>query len=307
MCDQHHKRDTNRFCTNQSASNPTITIVNSRWVNAYESAAHIINDYYDEKICGVGPTTMTFVEKLQSLVGVDIEKKKVTDWSRSLEAIVDESIPTDHKQYLNACTLIYEYRETKQIEPLLRLYTLDTKFYTVISQEKEKTKTLLAALKYYLSTISNRAFEGYCYRGLIMKRQDLEPYRWALANEKYNLETCTFWSTSADQQVARAFTCEGQQLEQTLARVIMVFHFAYQCSTAISLFKQPCLSHFEDEREVLILPGTVFRVTRINKDDEASLHEIYLEQLDAKNELEGLHDDIRQGRTDDFCNNFTDS
>ncbi|CAF1640851.1 unnamed protein product [Rotaria magnacalcarata] len=307
MGDQHHKRDTNRFCTNQSASNPTIAAIKSRWVNAYECTAHIQNDYYRENFCDMGPTSLTLVETFQSLFGVDIEKKKVKNWSIILEAIVDESIRTDHQQYLHACELIYQYRETKRIEPLLRLYTLDTNFYTVMSREKEKTKSLLTALQYHLSTISSRAFEGYCYRGLTMEPQDLEPYRWSLENEKCHLATCTFWSTSIDQEVARAFASDGQQLEQNLNRVIIVFHFTYPCSTAIALFQQPCLSYFEDEREVLILPGTVFRVTRINKDDEASLFEVYVEQLDVREELSDVGDFIMQSRWDDLADNFTDS
>ncbi|CAF3332767.1 unnamed protein product [Rotaria socialis] len=176
-----------------------------------------------------------------------------------------------------------------------------------MSREKEKTKFLLEALKYDLPTISSRFFEGHCYRGLTMERPDLEPYRWALENKKCHLETNTFWSTSIDQDVATAFSGEGQQLEQKLVRVIMVFHFIYRCSTAIALFRQPCLSYFEDEREVLILPGTVFRVTRINKDDEATLYKVYLEQLDVREELRDLHDDIIQSRVDNFVENFTDS
>ncbi len=48
----------------------------------------------------------------------------------------------------------------------------------------------------------------------------------------------------------------------------MKFCFLKTCSTAIRLYAVPpdlpCISDFEDEKEVLILPGTVFRVANIH-------------------------------------------
>jgi hypothetical protein len=284
------------------------TIVNSRWVAAHRSTHHIVMDHYREEFCDGGPRAMTFGEALKSLVGIDYEKKKVEKWARILESIVDESIPTDHNQYLHACRLIDEYIRTKQIEPLLRLYTLQTNFYTVLTQDKEKTKSLFTPIMYHLPTISSRAFEGHSYRGLTMGEQDFEAYRWAFGNSKErHLGTNTFWSTSIDQQVAKIFSGEDQKPVKGQLRVLMEFHFTYPCSTAIALFKQPRISHFEDEEEVLILPGTVFRVTKIEEANDSLLHKVYLERLDVREEINEMIDFVVDNRIDDFMNNLCDS
>jgi hypothetical protein len=50
-------------------------------------------------------------------------------------------------------------------------------------------------------------------------------------------------------------------------KVLMEFSFPKICSTAIQLYSippdLPCISNFEDEKEVLIIPGTIFRVENI--------------------------------------------
>ena len=42
------------------------------------------------------------------------------------------------------------------------------------------------------------------------------------------------------------------------------------------------ISDFEDEREVLILPETLFHVTKVNIDEVSGQHTIYLENLATK-------------------------
>lgn len=307
----HHPqptRGTNRFCTDQHVSVSMQAIHNSHYVTGHQNIGHIEQKLYRETFCDDGPRALTFIEGLKSFVGIDIEKKKVEEWSSKLETIVEKTIQTNDRQYWNACQLLYQYRTTRKVEHLLRLYTLETNFYRDLPKGAEKTESLATPIMYHLSTVSSRAFQGYCHRGLTMKEEDFEIYWWSLKNKKgCHLETNTFWSTSIDPIVAACFFGEGQRLEKGQLGIIMEFHFTYPCSTAIALFQSPSLSQFQDEEEVLILPGTVFQVTEIETGDDRSRRVVHLERLDTREEMQEMCDFVTQSRLDDFRDNFCNS
>ncbi|CAF1363438.1 unnamed protein product [Rotaria sp. Silwood1] len=88
------------------------------------------------------------------------------------------------------------------------------------------------------------------------------------------------------EKVALAFAdVEGGQTGNfNRIRVLMAMNFRTTCPTAIRLYKTSentqCLSLYEEELEVLLLPGTTFRVTSI--DMMNSLYIIYLKNILTK-------------------------
>lgn len=133
---------------------------------------------------------------------------------------------------------------------------------------------------YKLGRLQKRAYQGYTFRGLTMTPKDLRAYRWAFKHKGSILTIQCFGSTSVDENVARGFldssSCPG-------IPVLMVFNFAEKCDTALQLFRLsdtlPSISDFEDEREVLVLPWTLFRVTEIKIDEVSGQHTIYLDNI----------------------------
>jgi hypothetical protein len=108
-----------------------------------------------------------------------------------------------------------------------------------------------------------------CYRGVGITQDDLRIYRWSLKYDSV-IATETFCSTSSDQSVAEMF---AQATSLDKMSVLLIFTFPERCDTAIDLGKQPSISEFGDEAEVLIGPNSLFTVARI---EIAGTYIIYL-------------------------------
>ncbi|CAF4988419.1 unnamed protein product [Rotaria sp. Silwood1] len=109
----------------------------------------------------------------------------------------------------------------------------------------------------HLPNLKERFFKGRVYRGVHMTYEVLLVYQMAMETPGTVLQTRSFSSTSINRCVAE--------------------HFAHL--EKISNDK-PCLSEYEDENEVLILPWTLFEVKHIrNATDEDDLFTIYLTNI----------------------------
>ena len=98
------------------------------------------------------------------------------------------------------------------------------------------------------------------------------------------LQTSSFSSTSMDRQVAEDFAISKKKRHEIDLCVLFIFDFPEVCDQAINLSRisidTPCLSEYEDEKEVLILPWTLFEVTRVRKaTNEDELYTIYLTNM----------------------------
>jgi len=95
------------------------------------------------------------------------------------------------------------------------------------------------------------------------------------------LQTSSFSSTSMDRYIAEQFAYLKTEKNAKDLCVLFIFDFPEICDQAINLSRlsidTPCLSEYEDEKEVLILPWTLFEVTRVRKaTDDDDLYTIYL-------------------------------
>ncbi len=91
-----------------------------------------------------------------------------------------------------------------------------------------------------------------------------------------------FASTSIDQNVAEQFSNKSTSSDRI--STMLIFHFPQPCDTAINLsaiaeYQLPCISMYEDEKEVLLAPRTSFKVTKIEADKCRNRYTIYLENL----------------------------
>ncbi|CAF4129538.1 unnamed protein product [Rotaria sp. Silwood2] len=197
----------------------------------------------------------------------------------------------------------------------IKAYTLTNCFYKVLNkhlalyilQYFDTTKDFssnyrlvnclvhIITLLIYHPNLPQYQYQGLCYRGMRITQNDLDQY---LSNQ--HILNRSFLSTSIDRGVAEMFAGEGQQSKM---RYTPKDHYAlqYSClcqylikqnSTAINI---QSLSTKLDEKEILILPFTVFKVIAIKRnyldDPTASISiEIELEECedpnDNKNESE---------------------
>ncbi|CAF3331092.1 unnamed protein product [Rotaria socialis] len=198
----------------------------------------------------------------------------------ALQNLLDEYVTPQHSSYRCCCELLQQYVEQGKIEDLLKLYTMETPFY---HQLLISSSPLGFPFFLHLSELKQRFYEGYSYRGAGLTMSELETYRWVLKKKNSILSSLPFSSTSIVREVAEKF-CEKSALSSDKQRVLFIYHFPQPCSTAINLseipeYKLPCISFFENEKEVLVSTRTYFKVTKIESDECKVQYVISLEAL----------------------------
>ncbi|CAF3500258.1 unnamed protein product [Rotaria sp. Silwood2] len=184
--------------------------------------------------------------------------------------------------YIKINDLIKEYEENdNSIEQLLHLYTLETKFYRML---KRDCLPLAIPLFIQLPKLKERYFRGRVYRGMHMIYEELLIYQRAMKIPGTVLQTRSFSSTSMNRSIAEEFAYLQEKTNKKKFCVLLVFDFPNICDQAINLTRvsidKPCLSEYEDEQEVLILPWTLFEVKLIQEAaDEDDLCTIYLTNI----------------------------
>ncbi|CAF2838300.1 unnamed protein product [Rotaria sp. Silwood2] len=135
-----------------------------------------------------------------------------------------------------------------------------------------------------LETLKDRFFQVQSYRSLSMTNKNIDEYKWALHNRGTLIEIKTLSSTSVNPKVAYKFA-SGQKTNNTYRhRVICEFHFDHRCSTAIDLRRNPdkyllCLSAYENEAKILVLPGTLFEVRDVHQAKDTGRYTIILQNI----------------------------
>ncbi|CAF1359163.1 unnamed protein product [Rotaria sordida] len=211
----------------------------------------------------------------------------------------------------------------------IKAYTLTNCFYKILNkhlalyivQYFDTTKNFssnyrlvnclvhIVTLLIYHPNLSQYQYQGLCYRGMRITQNDLDQY---LSNQ--HILNRSFLSTLIDCKVAEMFAGEGQQSQVRytpkdhcpLQYSCLCQYLIKQNSTAINI---QSLSTRPDEKEVLILPFTVFKVITIKQnylyDPKASISiEIELEECedpnDNKNELENSETSRISSTNDDI-------
>jgi hypothetical protein len=187
----------------------------------------------------------------------------------SLETFLDTNVDREEPMYDRVRSLFDEFKNKRNIESLFTLYTLETPIYRALQDD---CKSFTALLYMHLPDLKDRAYTGITYRGGRMTENDIQAYRWALAQEGRVLETRTIQSTSKNKRKALEFA-EKPNHSKPLA-VLLIFDFPELCRTAIDLNKvsetKTVLSEFQDEEEVTLLPFTLFKVAEIKVDKSAN-------------------------------------
>ncbi|CAF4821761.1 unnamed protein product [Rotaria sp. Silwood1] len=210
----------------------------------------------------------------------------------TIEAYFKEAI--DQQDYLTYFIKAYTLPSGfhRVLNKHLALYVLD---YFDESKNFLSTYRLVNCLAHmvtlliYHPNLSQYRYQGLCYRGMIITQNDLDRYQ---LNQ--HILNRSFLSTSIDRQVAKMFAGEGQQSQmrhtpggqRALQYSCLCQYLVKQNSTAINI---ECLSMNPEEKEILILPFTVFKVTNIKRnyfeDITSSISvEIELEECEDPND-----------------------
>ncbi|CAF1600798.1 unnamed protein product [Didymodactylos carnosus] len=291
-CLFHRPNDAKGFCADENISD-TFDVI--RRGESEGQDKDFVKDKWLE-----GHTTSDDIEKAKKKVNVGkmffqsslimaawtMGRKYATD-ARIIEkinSILLEHVTPAHSEYEKCLSLMNKTYKEGRPEYLLRLYSLETPFYRTLPDVHKHVEYAFQGLLYVLlRKIKSCYFQGVSYRGVKMTNEDLRGYRWTFRSAGV-IETRTFCSTSSDRGVAEQFADTSTTDVDDKESVLMMFHFGEKCDTAINLNKLspdlPCISEYEDEAEVLLLPLTFFNVKQIEQ--TSSYLAISLENVPSK-------------------------
>jgi hypothetical protein len=192
-------------------------------------------------------------------------------------------VPANHPDYIAAKSLFEKFRDQENVGELIRLYTLETPLYKALQRNVD---SFAIELYSHLSLLEERAFKGgKTYRGLTMTDESVNCYRWAAKNKGRMIEIKTMTSTSLEEKVAIKFVKDNLVSGSEEHGVVCILEFPDVCYTAIDLNMGESLSRFPQEKEILLLPGTLFEVREVTKDDKTGWYNIRLENVPVPHKI----------------------
>lgn len=170
------------------------------------------------------------------------------------------------------------------MDQLIRLYTLETPLYDALQHNVD---SFAIELYSHLSSLKDRAFRsGITYRGLTMTNDNIKAYRWAANDKNRIIEIKTMVSTSLLKDIAIRFAQKKTFVDViNIHRVLCVLEFPNVCYTAIDLNVITPLSAYPHEKEILLLPGTLFEVREVSVDNENGWYTIRLENIPVSQKI----------------------
>ncbi|CAF2034005.1 unnamed protein product [Rotaria socialis] len=274
--------NSNRF-TDDDTNNGCLELISEKKIE--ENTNNNIPNSWIEGYKNIGKDFETkgikFIVRAQMTKYYLTSLQRSNDCARELRRILKLSVPSNHPDYKIACRLFDEYCSRNQIEHLIRLYTLETGFYHALHSNVE---IFTVEIYSQLQNLKDRFFQGKTYRGLSMTTKDIDDYKWGVHNQGTLIEIKTLTSTSIDSKVAYEFARGKKTNNTNCHRVICELHFDRSCSTAIDLRRHAdknllCLSAYEDEAEVLVLPGTLFKVQDVSQEKDTGRYTIVLQNM----------------------------
>ncbi|CAM4939572.1 unnamed protein product [Rotaria socialis] len=195
-----------------------------------------------------------------------------------------QSLP-DPKMRQNCLKFMNEASRRKSIEPLITLYTSEEAgLYRPLNQQLASSPTEAQTsphlcdrfvMEFCLkrNELKQLAFIGTSYRGATLAVADIAVYRSALQNSSTPvLGLKAFTSTSIDPLIALSFAMKNP-ISQDERHVLFVFEVTKASST---IFGIENISIYTQEREVLILPGTLFVVVDVQEKVDLNITQIVL-------------------------------
>jgi hypothetical protein len=191
----------------------------------------------------------------------------------------------DPEKYAKTMESVNKAKQRNSIEPLITLYTSESAgfyrpFNKLLGQSSSNTEISEHLCDRYIiefhirhQELKQRAFTGTVYRGATISINDLIIYQHAMeSNPSGVLGFRSFTSTSRDIFVALKFALHNP-LNEGQKHVLFIFEIREKSPT---IFGVDDVSIYGHEQEVLILPGNLFTVTKIEEQLHPPITKIYL-------------------------------
>ena len=182
-----------------------------------------------------------------------------------------------------------------RIKYWLRAYTLETKFYKDMNSDlmKDNIKPYIPYIQLLYSGLKlndyNYSYTDDLYRGTLIKIKEINKILTYMKNKNKSdfpaavIYSKAFMSFSLDKNIALKFMQEKQPVENKTVRVLYILkkdlsnigagniNRNIKNSTNADLTK---ISYFEDEKEVLLFPFSVYEISAVNRKDNYFIIEL---------------------------------
>ena len=257
-----------------------------------------INNKYDL----VGPVSFfsNFIERPDNEDIIKFDKYLIDNYGDEMAELISQIYNID-------CPL------SLRIKYWLRAYTLETKFYKDMNSDlmKDNTKLYLPYIKLLYSSLAQKNFlnnnvSNDLYRGALVKKEEIEYFN-DVMNQHQKLDipraiifSKAFMSFSLDENVAKHFMEKKIPSEKT-ARALYILKadlkLDYTSATNVDL---EGISYFEDEREILLFPYSIYEIDDIQKTEK--YYKIYLNYIGKYKEI--IHFKNKSKDIESFENNI---
>lgn len=204
---------------------------------------------------------------------------------------------------------IEEFSNTYSKEHAIRWYTRDSFLYRILNNAlRIQDIDILFKLAFFLSDMYDQLESLYLEQSKSMTLPSVVYRGQFMTTDEFNkkikeniggfLSINSFFSTSADKQVALMFTGNSSSNEQNIQSVLFEIIISTQkCRRPIANIKD--MSYMVDENEILFAMGAVFRIESI---DRLNLEDIWLVRLvmngEEDEELNALANTFKQSMRD---------
>ncbi|CAF1193305.1 unnamed protein product [Adineta steineri] len=180
----------------------------------------------------------------------------------------------------------------KDIVPLITLYTSEygddkKAFYQMLNQQlalasendidtSHFCKRFVYEFEMKSDQLENRSFTGTTFRGASMYDSDIKIYEeLVIKGQNGVIALKTFTSTSRQKKQAMKFAIKKPGMQ----RVLYTYNIHNRTHGIVSVKD---VSKYPHEDEVLIIPGNLFTISRVRKNEDEDLTEIHLEHINTK-------------------------
>jgi hypothetical protein len=181
----------------------------------------------------------------------------------------------------NTLEAINDAKTKNNIEPLITMYTSELACYRTLNQQLSNSThehesaphlcdRLIMEFLIRSEQLESRIFIGPTYRGAAISCGEIRVYEQALNNKRHSvLAFNSFTSTSENIEIALDFMCSGPPKDN---KVYVLFIITVN-DKSTNIFSISDVSEHPKEKEVLVMPGTLFVITDMTPNVSYELQE----------------------------------
>ena len=232
---------------------------------------------------------------IHSLLLIDVQRMK------SIESDKQQLIQLCKKEYRTnnmELILVREFEKYYRADKALWWYTRDSFLYRVLNKAlRIQNIDLLFLLRFVIRDIYQqlKLYQHQSpirvFRGQVMSIDELKTLRKSINNF---ISINSYFSTSTNPHQALSFL-NSSIITSDLCRILFIIHADPRLVKSKPFADISSLSYFSNEREVLFMIGSIFRLTKIEKLKDKDIVTIYMELCgDDEHDLKELFDHMKK-------------